>query len=808
MLRREILRFFRRQWLFGLCGAVILTLGIGASTLALTFLLIFSSPSYPGIRAVSTATIAEEVNGGGSTPIGFERFERLRISSSHIAHLAVYSRLLPTVSGGPTVVAVSSGFFSVFTAPLTAGRDFSLVEEGLSGNHVVIVSYHLAERLFGSPANALGRHTILKGQPFQIIGVAPRDFEGMFGETTDFWAPSSAIIPLAMNAPSGSSWKPLNVFYAVATADGLTSARPTKEHLMKDINTSLALTVGNEPRLHVSPGLTQDPERDQRLRARLRLGLALSVMFTLVSGLNLAWLLLAQAPRRAAETHLKKALGAGTMRLVCEGITGPATVVALGLSGAGIVLIVGIVAISRMTGIEGQVARGAWRTAMIAYSMELPFAALLTCLIVVLPMVGVLRDAGDGRAHYSISSYPVSVLLNAPVILQVSLAAVACILAGMVASALVTEMNEFLGYDPSQLTIVNISPTSGTIAMSWSGYEVSPTMRAVSRLILQAKSIPGVRDAAYGSVPIDDRDVGMPCWLESSDSGYSPRMTVQENIVSPGYFRSLGGIFIEGRDFPSDGGANEVVLNQAAAQALWLNRSPVNHSVRVTVPAMWGLPSSSYSAIVVGVVANMRPPGYGRQAPPAIYTSMYRNGLMDITPQLVLNGVVSWSAVHAVLGNQVRAELPGMSIQSVSRVRDRIRIVFARDATGTYLAIGGALTMAVVCSIGLYASLTYFVRSRRRELAIRVCLGASDSANRRIIYRRAGFSAGLGVMLSLPFWPMLARLSSVEYLGAVSWSMGRALVISAVCVAASIVIARLAASKAIFLSPAQLLKEE
>jgi ABC-type antimicrobial peptide transport system permease subunit len=114
----------------------------------------------------------------------------------------------------------------------------------------------------------------------------------------------------------------------------------------------------------------------------------------------------------------------------------------------------------------------------------------------------------------------------------------------------------------------------------------------------------------------------------------------------------------------------------------------------------------------------------------------------------------------------------------------------------------------LVSSIGLYAVLTWFATSRLRELAIRVCLGASSGSIRRIIYGRAVACAGLGVLLSAPLWPLLARLSSVEYLGAVSWSMGRAVAISAACVAVSIAIAHLAAREAALLSPAQLLREE
>jgi hypothetical protein len=801
MVRREIVRFFRRHRLPGFCGAVILTLGFGTSTLALTFLLTFRSLSWPGIRAVSNATVAEEITGGGSTPISFGRFERLRESSSHVARLAAYTRLLPTSPGSPLVAAVSSGFFSVFTAPLTVGRDFSPIEEGWSGNRVVIVSWRVAERRFGSPANALGQNIVLKGQPFEITGVAPRGFEGMFGETADLWAPSSAVIPLALDAPSGDVWKVLNVFYAVATADGRTTAQ-----LTRDLDASVPPAVGDEPRLNVAPGLTEDPVRDRRVRARLRLGLALSVAFTLVSGLNLAWLLLAQAPRRAAETRLKKALGADTMRLISEETMGPAAMVALGIAGAGVLLVGGMIAIGRMTGIEGQAARGAWRTALLAWSMELPFAVALTCLVVVLPLIGVLREGGNGRAHHSGSAWLAGALMNAPVILQVSLTTATCILAGMVTSALVTEMNEFLGYDPSQLTVVSIGPASGELEMSWSPLEVSPAMRALWRLVVQARSIPGVRAAAYGLVP--DREAGDRYTLES-DSGHPTRLTAEDTVVSPGYFHAAGGIFIEGRDFmPDDSPDNEIILNRAAARALWPSQSPVNRTVRIIVPAMSGLPSNSHPATVVGVVADMKPPGYARHAAPAMYTSMFTKGINDFAPSLILNGTVSWSAVDAALGQQVRAELPGMKIMSVYRVRDSMGTMFARDATGTYLAIGAALVMVLVSSIGLYAVLTWFATSRLRELAIRVCLGASSGSIRRIIYGRAVACAGLGVLLSAPLWPLLARLSSVEYLGAVSWSMGRAVAISAACVAVSIAIAHLAAREAALLSPAQLLREE
>ena len=787
----------------GWCGGLVLTLGFGSSTLALTFLLTFRSLSWPGIRTVANATVAEEVAGGGSTAISFEQFERLRRSSSHIARLALYSRPLETSAGDPPLAAVSSGFFSVFAAPLAAGRDFSPIEEARSGSHVLIVSARIAERRFGSPVNALSQTIVLKGQAYEIVGVAPSNFEGMFGRRADLWAPSSAVIPLAMDAPPGDWWKVLNVFYAVAASDSGSSAQ-----LTGDLGASLPPALGDEPRLHVSPGLTEDPARDERVRARLRLGLALCIVFTLISGLNLAWLLLAQAPRRASETRVKRALGASTVRLICEETVGPAAMVALGIAGAGLALMAGMMAIGRMTGIEGQAARGAWRTALFAWSMEIPFALALTFLVVVLPMIGVLRDGG-ARASNSRSSGMFGAIVNAPAILQVALTAATCILAGMAASALLAEMNENLGYDPSQLTGVSLGPITGSIEMRSDNREVSPTMRALARLIVQARTIPGVRDAAYGFVPATAGDFGTPYSLERSDSPNSRPLTVQMASASPGYFRAIGGVFLGGRDFPAGGGPdNEIILNRTAARALWPNESAVNRTVRILAPAWAGLPAHSFPAIVVGVVADIKPPGYARHAAPVMYESMYTKGLMDFLPNLILNGPVSWSTVDAALGRPVREQLPGMKILSVYRVRDRLGTVFADDATGTWLAIGGALIMALVSSIGLYATLAWFVASRRRELAIRVCLGASNNSIRRIVYGRAAGCAALGILLSAPLWPLLARLSSVEYLGAVSWSLGRALAICAGCVAASIAIACLPARPATWQSPAQLLREE
>ena len=204
MIRREISRFFRRQWMFALCGVAILALGFGASTLAHTFPSTCSALVYPGIRPANSATVAEETVGCGASRIAFNRFDSIRRVSSHPARFAAYSRALPADPGGLATVAVSSGFFSVFTEALATGKDFSPGEEGQSGSHVAIISVPLAEQRFGSPSNAVGQRIVLKGRPFEVIGVAPRLLEGMFGETTEVWVPQAPSYRLLWKVQSES----------------------------------------------------------------------------------------------------------------------------------------------------------------------------------------------------------------------------------------------------------------------------------------------------------------------------------------------------------------------------------------------------------------------------------------------------------------------------------------------------------------------------------------------------------------------------------------------------------------------------
>jgi putative ABC transport system permease protein len=364
MIIREARRFVRSSPLLSISAVVVLALGMGASALALALLLAFSSLAYSGMRAAGFATIAEETDGGGSVPIAWRGFEELRGSLRQGTALAAYSRLISTrleVNGRSRplrVVAVSSGFFSVLTVGLTAGRDFSRVEEGQAGRHVAILSTAVAVGLFQSPQSALGRFVVIDGLPYEVVGVAPPRFQGVFGDSAEAWVPANCVIPLILKPPPGGHpdpyiWKGMSAFYGVAASEGASSA-----DLVTDLGHSLPLRATTGGPLHVSQGLTSDPARDARVRKWLRLGLLLAVVFTIVSSLNYSLLLLARTPRYAEEVRLKKALGAGSGRLMAELMTGPAALMGAGLLAAGLCAAGGLASIARVSEFYGQLVRG------------------------------------------------------------------------------------------------------------------------------------------------------------------------------------------------------------------------------------------------------------------------------------------------------------------------------------------------------------------------------------------------------------------------------------------------------------------
>jgi predicted permease len=815
MILRETRRFFRSNLLLGISGIVVLALGIGTTALALALLFSFSSLAYPGMQSNGFATVAEETEGGGSVPLSWRRLDSLRANSGDGVAFAKYSKPIAAtleVNGAKKalkVAAISSGFFNSFTSHIVVGRDFTREEESRYPQRVVILGSALAVSLFQSPANALEQTIMLNGYRYEVIGVAPPRFHGVFGETVDAWVPAHCVIPLIINLPPEQllqmdSWKDIAAFYGVAASDRLSSSSLTIA-----LSSMLSLRAVDKAPLHISQGLTTDPIRDMRIRKWLRLGFLLALFFTIVSSLNYGMLLMARTPRYVEEARLKMALGASGPRLMTELTVGPVVMVSAGLALGAVLCISGMVIISRISLFYGQLVRGSWQAAVWALSIQLALASTLTLVIALVPALGIYRAERMPRIGYTTTSdRHTSLYLRISVIAQIAFCVGTSILAGMIASSFLALMRVPLGYSPDNLTVVRFAASTNVISATVGNHHSSPEVADLESVVSQFAAIPGTRGASYATgVPFNE-PVGTIAIQRTNQVSMAPR-TVSEIWASPGYLASMNMRLLEGSGFSSHGiGVQELIVNRTLAKELWPNESPINQSVQLIYPAWSGIPGSTDLARVVGVVEDVRLSGYAETPVPTVISSISGMSFMDIYPKFVVRGSASSQLLREVAVSQASLFLPEYRLASIDSISEQLDGSLSKERQRTYFALAGAILMAIIAYVGLYGSLSYFVNSRRRELAVRIALGASPWAIRKMVLRQAAQSATIAVLLSIPMWPLLARLSSTDYLGQVAWSTSRAVLIAFSCAFVSVIISLAPAAGAASVSPTELLKEQ
>lgn len=815
MILRETHRFFRSNLLLSTSGILVLALGIGVTALALALLFSFSSLAYPGVRSNGFATVAEETSGGGSVPLSWHRLDSVRANLGNGVAFATYSKPIAATleiddaKRELKVAATSSGFFSAFTSHIVVGRDFTRDEESRYSQHVVILGSSLASALFQSPANSLQRTVKLNGFNYEVIGVAPPSFHGLFGETVEAWVPSHCVIPLIINLPpdqllSADSWKDIAAFYGVAASGHLSSPA-----LTANLSNMLSINTVDKAPLHISQGLTTDPVRDMHVRKWLRLGLLLALFFTIVSGLNYGMLLMSRTPRYVEEARLKSALGASGYNLVAELIVGPTVMVLAGLAIGCSLCISCLVLISRVSQFYGQLVRGSWHVAVVALSIQLALASSLTFIIAIVPAFGVYRANRMPRVGYTTTAdRHTGQYLRISVIAQIAFCAGTSILAGMIASSFLALMRVPLGYSPDNLTVVRFAVNSNAISATVGNHHSSPEAADIDGVVGQFAAIPGIRGASYATAVPFNEPVGTIAIQRVDEASRAPR-TVSEIWASPGYLKSMNMRLLEGSGFSPHGvGVQELILNQTLAKELWPNESPINQSVRLIYPAWSGIPGSMDLARVVGVVENVRLSGYAETPAPTVISSINGMSFMDIYPKFIVDGSVSSRLLREVAVRQASLLLPKYRLASIDNVKEQLDGSLRKERQRTYFALGGAILMAIVAYIGLYGSLSFFVNSRRRELAVRIALGASPWAIRKMVLQQAALSAAIAVILSIPTWPLLAQLSSSDYLGQVAWSTSRAVAIALACAFVSVMVSLAPAADAASVSPAELLKEQ
>jgi predicted permease len=507
-------------------------------------------------------------------------------------------------------------------------------------------------------------------------------------------------------------------------------------------------------------GATVTPLLDQTVgtvRPALLVLLGGVVFLLTMTCVNVANLLFARGVARQRDVAVRLALGAGRRRLIqqalIEGvllaIVGGVAALAVARWGMSALLALAPADLPRLHGValDGSVLTF---TAAAALAAGVVIGAVSSLAAVGFDMSGALRDAGRG----AIGSHARRRTRAALVVVEVALAVVLTVGAGLLIRSFVTLLNVDPGFRPESLLTLqmNIPDSYNTPAKRLAYYQT---------LFASLDAVPGVRSAGGTTrLPLGSTNVTTSIAVEGRDVAESALPEAELRRGMHDYFRAMGIPLLEGRTFSREDGPGAppvAVINRALANRLFGRSSPIGHRVR-----MGGGPGGNWLTIV-GVVGNIRHQGLEIAPAPEIYIH-YMQG-PPVAPFLVVRA----AGDPAALGDAVRAAI--LRVDRSTPVFDMRTMMDVRSASVSQrrfvlalTALFGALAL-VLAGLGVYSVMSLIVAERRQEVGVRLALGARPAEIFALVLRQCLGLTSLGVGAGLGLAALLAPAMATQLYG-------------------------------------------
>jgi putative ABC transport system permease protein len=754
---RYAVRMLRKSPGFTATALLTLALGIGANTAIFSVLnaVILRPLEYPKPEQIMkiTTTYPGVDEFWVSPPEYFEfrqwtrAFASVGAYNNGEANIAAPNRPLRV-----RLMAVSDNLLTTLGVNAELGRAWFQGDEARpSGAKVAVLSHDLWQSAFGGDPAMVGRSVEVDGVSRIVIGVMPRGFD-VADQRIQIWQPM--VVPPNPNRGSHN----LYMIGRLANGATLDSARAEMNALLPNwremvfgvptaANSSLH-SLGEMHRLRIDPLQTRIVGNATTAVWVLQ---GAVVLVLLVACANLSTLLLSRAESRRKEFAVRSALGAGRRRLL-----GQAVVEGCLLSGTGAVAGIGIAIVGL-------------RAMMAAYPDSLPRAssvsidptvqaftagtALLTGLVFgIAPLIhlspdlsgAALKDAGMRGATSR------HALRRGLVSAEVAFAVALVVGAGLLLRTVNNLSRVDAGFNRAHLVTFGVS-------LPVVKYPTIPARRTFYlRLTEQLSATPGVIKVALAS--------GLPPYREVDSNtmtieGFEGRENGAWNTidyfqaVSADYVETMGIPVIEGRDFaPSDaeGGAPVAMVNQTMARAIWPGQSPIGRRLRSCCN-----PTTRW-ATIVGVLGDVKQGGVDKKTGTELYFSADRNALptLNVVVRTGLDSRTLGGTIQRLVRNLDRS-LPVIRLQDMDDVFEtaigRPRLI------ARLLTVFGAMAL-VLAGIGTYGVLSYMVSERRREIGIRMALGATRPSVLAMVVSQGLRITGAGLAVGIIFTLAIGRL--------------------------------------------------
>lgn len=799
--RTAVRSLWQSPW-FSITVVVTLAIAIGANALIFSVVdgvLLGALPFGAADRLVAVTSMSA---GDGSTVVSAPDFADWRVQVHQLDGLAAYTQETTnlTEASGPArmrAADVSANWFALLGVPVQLGRAFAAGEDEATAPHVVIVSDAFWRSHLGADRAAVGRPIQLDGNAYTVIGVAPPRFT--YPGRPDVWVP--LVISPDVVARRGDHY--LAVIGRVAT--GATFAGAQQE-LIVVTERLRAQYMDTNASLHYSLMPLGDQMVKDARTALLVLFAAVGCVL-LIACANVANLVLVRTSGRALELGVRMALGARRGRIVRQLVTESLVLAVVGAAGGvalaygGIHLLVAIRPgnLPRLDDISLS-----WRvllfTTVIATSAGV-LSGLVPALAGSTPdIIQSLKSGARGFGHRRTGR-----MRSVLVVAENALAVMLLVGAGLLTRSFLRLVAVDPGFRSEEVVRLSVSlPDKGY--STWARIS-GLTQGVVGRL----QRLPGTTAAAAGvGVPFGQEGTSRTVFTVEGRAPDPPehRMSAILQIVTPDFFRTLRIPVRSGRAFNDGdraGGHLVVVVNEALARKYFPGEDPIGH--RIGVP--WGTETGGDTVMggeITGVVGDTKTTDLTTAADPVLYAAFDQQPANPVT--FIIRSAGDPATVLAAAKQAVADADPLLPVYDARPFT--VSVLESVSRPQLYAAVVGAFAVValVLAVLGIYGVVAYAVRDRRRELGIRMALGAREGQVIGLVVAQGVRLAAIGLAAGFVSALIGSRLLSALLFGISPGDLTTYEIVFVVLVAVSVLASWLPARHAATIDPVIAMRPE
>jgi putative ABC transport system permease protein len=777
---RHALRSFRKHSLVTATIVITLGLGIGANAAIFSLLNAVVLRTLPVSEPDGLFAVRAEYPLASGNRLTGPTVERLRASVPPDVGIAamsrvarVYARTEEASEAEPAALQlVSPSYFQVFNVHPALGQLLPDVGGGAPAP-MAVLSHRYWQRRFGGLADVLGRTLIVDGSSFNIVGVAPLGFGGVWLESpVDVWVPitmdravkysqsfsAASMCPSGCRANPNLPWFPQEVWWL----DVIVRAPPERTAAVAS-----AFNGGVQGFMQGLPGAKKDARIvlepfargfsafRRRFETPLFALVTMAGLVLLIACANVANLLLARAAERQRDIAVRMSLGASRARLVRQLLTESVLLVLMASAAALLfarwsadLLVRTATASTGPAPFAAAIDLHVWGfTAAVALTSVVLCGLLPAWRTTGLDLTVAIKSGARGTAGGS-ATRPARLLVLA----QVALSLVLVTGTGLLVRSFQNLLNEDIGVDRSHLLSVALDPRLAGGNPNESNADLS------QRVLDGVASLPGVSSASLAACGMQTscgaREDGLK--IDGYDARPDEQVVFLVNSVSPNYFSTLGTPLLAGRQFSDrdvENAPRVAVVNRTLAEKYFRNGQAIGRRFG----------RSTKDVEIVGIVDDARLLTVRDAAIPTAYfpIAQRQNTARALEVRTTGNPRLMIGAIRAAI---IRAALD-MPIESIVPMEERISANLSQDRLIMFLASGfGALALGLA-GLGLFGLLSYAVARRASEFGIRMALGASRAQVQRSVVREALWLVLCGSLLGAPLVMLGGRLVSTLIFG-------------------------------------------